>query len=55
VDEDYPPASCVGAWVLVHVGFAMSRIDEEEAARTLALLAELGEAQQELAAMRASG
>ncbi len=46
--------SLVGAWTLVHVGFAMSRIDEEEAAKTLALLMELGEAQQELEAMRAS-
>jgi hydrogenase expression/formation protein HypC len=39
--------------VLVHVGFAMSRIDEDEAHKTLALLTELGEAQEELAAMRA--
>ena len=33
-----------GDWVLVHVGFAMSRIDEAEAATTLALLAGLGQA-----------
>ncbi len=33
----------VGAWVLVHVGFAMSLIDELEAARTLELLQQLGE------------
>ena len=33
-----------GDWVLIHVGFAMSRIDEGEAARTLALLREMGEA-----------
>jgi hydrogenase expression/formation protein HypC len=32
----------VGDWVLVHVGFAMSRIDEDEAARTLAFIRELG-------------
>lgn len=32
-----------GDWVLVHVGFAMSKIDEEEAAATLALLRGLGE------------
>ncbi len=43
-------ADCVGEWVLVHVGFAMSRIDEAEAARTLELLAELGEMQAELEA-----
>jgi hydrogenase expression/formation protein HypC len=43
--------SCVGAWVLVHVGFAMSRIDADEAQKTLDLLTELGEAQAELMAM----
>lgn len=48
------PESCVGDWVLVHVGFAMSRIDAAEAAETLKLLEELGEAQAELQAMRAS-
>ncbi len=55
VDAEHPAASCVGVWVLVHVGFAMSRIDAAEAERTLALLHELGEAQLELDAMRASG
>ena len=33
-----------GDWVLVHVGFAMSRIDEIEAAATLEMLAGLGQA-----------
>ncbi len=46
---------CVGDWVLIHVGFAMSRIDERQAQETLQILTELGEAQQEIAAMRASG
>lgn len=32
----------LGDWVLVHVGFAMARIDEEEAAQTLAFIKELG-------------
>ena len=54
VDEQHPPESCVGDWVLVHVGFAMSRIDEREAQKTLALLTELGEAMQELDAMKNS-
>ena len=54
VNDEHPAASCVGDWVLVHVGFAMSRIDEAEAARTLALLNEMGEVQAELDAMRAS-
>lgn len=32
-----------GDYVLLHVGYALSRIDPEEAARTLALLKEMGE------------
>lgn len=52
VDDEHPAASCVGDWVLVHVGFAMSRLDEAEAAHTLALLAELGDMQAELDMMR---
>jgi hydrogenase expression/formation protein HypC len=55
VDEDHPLSSCVGDWVLIHVGFAMSRLDEAEAAETLRILTELGEAQAELEAMRLSG
>jgi len=55
VDEEHPPESCVGDWVLVHVGFAMSRINEAEAAETLRVLEELGEVQAEIAAMKASG
>jgi len=54
VDDQHSVESCVGDWVLVHVGFAMSRIDEKEAQLTLQLLNELGEAQAEIAAMRAS-
>jgi hydrogenase expression/formation protein HypC len=54
VDEEHPVESCVGDWVLIHVGFAMSRIDEAEAAETLRILTELGEAQLELDAMRRS-
>ncbi|MBX9690057.1 MAG: HypC/HybG/HupF family hydrogenase formation chaperone [Candidatus Obscuribacterales bacterium] len=54
VSAEHPLESCIGDWVLVHVGFAMSRIDEEEAHKTLALLHELGEAQQELETMKKS-
>ncbi len=54
VDEQHPPESCVGEWVLVHVGFAMSRVDPEEAQRTVELLTQLGEAQAEVQAMRTS-
>lgn len=54
VNDEHSLESCVGDWVLVHVGFAMSRIDENEARLTLALLTELGEAQAEIEAMRDS-
>jgi hydrogenase expression/formation protein HypC len=54
VNEQHPVESCVGDWVLIHVGFAMSRIDEKEAALTLQVLRELGEAQAEIEAMRLS-
>jgi hydrogenase expression/formation protein HypC len=38
-----------GDWVLIHVGFALSKVDEEEAHATLALLREMGaEYEQEL-------
>ena len=49
VDEDHPVESCVGDWVLIHVGFAMSRIDEAEARKTLELFAALGEIEPGLA------
>ncbi len=54
VNKDHPVESCVGDWVLVHVGFAMIRIDEQEAAATLALLREMGEYQNEIDAMQSS-
>lgn len=38
---DYVPETQVGDYVLVHVGFAISRVDEEEARRTYEALAEL--------------
>ena len=38
----YTPEAQVGQYVLVHVGFALSRLDAEEAARTLELLKEMG-------------
>ncbi len=33
----------VGDYVIVHVGYALSRLDPEEAEKTLALFAEIGE------------
>jgi hydrogenase expression/formation protein HypC len=49
------PADTIGAWVLVHVGFAMNRVDEREARLTLQLLQELGEAQAGIEAYAARG
>jgi hydrogenase expression/formation protein HypC len=44
-----------GDWVLIHVGFALSAVDEVEARATLRLLQEMGEAyEQELEDLRAS-
>lgn len=33
-----------GDWVLIHVGFAMSKVDEREAAEALAVLEMMGQA-----------
>ncbi len=38
----YVPEADVGDYVIVHVGFAISRLDEEEARETLQLMAEAG-------------
>ena len=40
---EYTPDAAPGDYVLVHVGFALSRIDEAEAERTYRLLEELGQ------------
>jgi hydrogenase expression/formation protein HypC len=48
-----PLEDLVGQWALIHVGFAMAVIDEDEAAKTLEALRGLGEAQETLAAMAA--
>ena len=37
---DFVPEAVTGDYVIVHVGFAISRVDEEEAKRTLELLDE---------------
>ena len=45
----YTPDAGVGDWVLVHVGFAISQMSEDEAQRTLAdlqTLADVGEARE---------
>ena len=44
-----------GDWVLIHVGFAISRVDEDEARATLELLEGMGrEYEQELEELKAS-
>lgn len=43
VNLSYTPEVEVGDYVLVHVGFALSTLDEEEAQETLRYLRELGE------------
>jgi hydrogenase expression/formation protein HypC len=44
-----------GDWVLIHVGFAMSKVDEEEAHATLRLLQQMGDAyEQELEDLKTS-
>jgi hydrogenase expression/formation protein HypC len=50
-DEEVAP----GDWVLIHVGFALAKVDEEEAHATLRLLREMGEAfEQELEDLQTS-
>ncbi len=44
----YVPEIGVGDYTIVHVGFAISRIDEQSALRTLQLFAEMGILEEEL-------
>ena len=51
--SDDPPVP--GEWVLIHVGFALSKIDEQEAAAALQFLEGIGQAyEDELAALKES-
>ena len=45
---DFLPEAQVGEYVLVHVGFAISRIDEEEAHKTYEYLEQMGIVSEEL-------
>jgi len=47
----YLPEVEVGDYVIVHVGFAISRVDEEEALKTLEVLGTMGVIAQELMTM----
>jgi len=46
----FVPEAEVGDYVMVHVGFAISRIDAEEAQRTYEILEQLGAVEEELGA-----
>jgi hydrogenase expression/formation protein HypC len=51
--SDDPPVP--GEWILIHVGFALSKIDEVEAAAALEFLESIGKAyDDEIAALQAS-
>lgn len=47
VNLAFTPEVVVGDFVLVHVGFALSRIDADEAARTYQYLAQIGALEEE--------
>ena len=54
LDGEDPPVTA-GDWVLIHVGFALSRVDEDEARATLDLLQRMGqEYEDELAELETS-
>ena len=44
---DFVPEAQIGDYVLVHVGFAISRLDADEAERTYQLLGKLGQLREE--------
>lgn len=48
VSDGVDAASLIGSWVLVHVGFAMSRLDEQEALDTLAALRQMEEVEHDV-------
>jgi hydrogenase expression/formation protein HypC len=55
LDKDAEGGAAPGDWVLIHVGFALSRVDEDEARATLALLEGMGsDFDQEMEELKAS-
>jgi hydrogenase expression/formation protein HypC len=55
LDSDPDGGVAPGDWVLIHVGFALSKVDEEEATATLRLLEGMGaDYEQELEELKAS-
>ena len=47
VHLDFVPEAQVGEYVIVHVGFALNRLNEEEAQRTFEILKEMGALEEE--------
>lgn len=52
LEDDMPKA---GDWVLIHVGFAMSKISEQDATEQMRLLRALGETEQAMEEVRGYG
>lgn len=52
LQEDMP---VIGDWVLIHVGFAMTKISEQDALEQMQLLTMLGETEQAMAEVRGYG
>ena len=52
---NFVPEAQVGDYVMVHVGFAISRVDAEEAARTYQLLEDMGLLEEEAGAVKPDG
>jgi hydrogenase expression/formation protein HypC len=48
VDDEHPISTCLGDWVLVHLGFARMRVSENEAKTAMTLLQELSQLQAEV-------
>ncbi|NKI73509.1 hydrogenase maturation factor HybG [Dickeya sp. CFBP 2040] len=48
VQQEGQPSSLIGQWVLVHVGFAMSLLDEQEARDTLDALRQMEEVESDV-------
>jgi hydrogenase expression/formation protein HypC len=55
VQLDFVPEAGIGDYVIVHVGFALSKVNAEEAERTYQLLQEMGMLEEELGVGQQSG
>ena len=52
---DGQPQTLIGGWVLIHVGFALSNLDEQEAQETLAALHAMEEVEADVALFLGAG